>query len=140
MFNFGGKQETDPAKALENASKSLNSGLTGALARGFMGKDFVDKMNSTMAQGQAAIDGVNQAQMLMQNGVESSAEVIGIQDTGSTVNTSLVVMLQLKVTTAVGTQFEINGQTMVQRIAVPRAGDAIKIKYNPADPTQFIVL
>jgi len=140
MFNFGKQQEEDPKKALENADKVLNSGLTGALAKGFMGKGFVDKMNTVIDKGQTAIDGVNQGQWVAQNGIEASADVLGVQDTGATINNNPVVMLQLKVTTSVGTQFDTNGQVMVSRIAVPRAGDKIKIKYNPADPTQIAVL
>ena len=140
MFNFGKQQEEDPKKALENADKVLNSGLTGALAKGFMGKGFVDKMNTVIDKGQTAIDGVNQGQWVAQNGIEASADVLGVQDTGATINNNPVVMLQLKVTTSVGTQFDTNGQVMVSRIAVPRAGDKIKIKYHPADPTQIAVL
>ena len=140
MFNFWKQQEEDPKKALENADKVLNSGLTGALAKGFMGKGFVDKMNTVIDKGQTAIDGVNQGQWVAQNGIEASADVLGVQDTGATINNNPVVMLQLKVTTSVGTQFDTNGQVMVSRIAVPRAGDKIKIKYNPADPTQIAVL
>ena len=140
MFNFGKQQEEDPKKALENADKVLNSGLTGALAKGFMGKGFVDKMNTVIDKGQTAIDGVNQGQWVAQNGIEASADVMGVQDTGATINNNPVVMLQLKVTTSVGTQFDTNGQVMVSRIAVPRTGDKIKIKYNPADPTQIAVL
>jgi hypothetical protein len=140
MFNFGKKQDDDPKKALEKADKVLNTGLTGALAKGFMGKGFVDKMNNTLEKGQSALDGINQAQWVAQNGIDAVAEVIGVQDTGTTVNNSPVVMLQLKVTTSVGTQFDTTGQSMVSRIAVPRAGDKIKIKYNPADPTQIAVL
>jgi hypothetical protein len=140
MFNFGKKQDDDPKKALEKADKVLNTGLTGALAKGFMGKGFVDKMNTTLEKGQSALDGINQAQWVAQNGIEATAEVIGVQDTGTTVNNSPVVMLQLKVTTSMGTQFDTTGQSMVSRIAVPRAGDKIKIKYNPADPTQIAVL
>ena len=112
----------------------------GALTKGFMGQNFVDKMNTTLEKGQSAIDGANQAQWVAQNGVEATAEVIGVQDTGATVNNNPVVMMQLKVTTSVGTQFDTNGQAMVSRIAVPRTGDKIKIKYNPADPTQIAVL
>jgi hypothetical protein len=140
MFNFGKKQDNDPKKALEKADNVLNKGMMGALTKGFMGQDFVDKMNTTLDKGQAAIDGVNQAQWVAQNGIEAAAEVLGVQDTGATINNNPVVMLQLKVTTSVGTQFDIAAQAMVSRIAVPRAGDKIKIKYNPADPTQITVL
>jgi hypothetical protein len=140
MFNFGNKQDDDPKKALEKADKVLNTGLTGALAKGFMGKGFVDKMNATIDMGQSAIDGVNQGQWVAQNGIEAAAEVIGVQDTGATINNNPVVLMQLKVTTSVGTQFDTSAKAMVSRIAVPRAGDKIEIKYNPADPSQIAVL
>jgi hypothetical protein len=140
MFNFGKKQDEDPRKALEKADKALNTGLTGALAKGFMGKDFVNKMNNAMDQGQAAINMAEQAQWAGQNGLEATAEVIGVQDTGASINNNPVVVMQLKVTTPMGTQFDTSGKAMVSRIAVPRAGDTIKIKYNPMDPTQIAVL
>lgn len=140
MFNFGKKQDDDPKKALEKADNALNKGLMGALTKGFMGQDFVDKMNNALTLGQAAMDGTQQSQWIAQNGIAADAEVIGVQDTGATINNNPVVMMQLKVTTSVGTQFDTAGQTMVSRIAVPRAGDKIKIKYNPVDPTQITVL
>ena len=51
MFNLGGKREKDPKKALENADKAVNKGLSGALVKGFMGKDFVNDVNSALDQG-----------------------------------------------------------------------------------------
>ena len=52
-----------------------------------------------------------------------------------------VVVLNLKVQPAIGGPvFDTAGQTMVSKIAIPRVGDKIKIKYNPADPTQFVVM
>jgi len=46
----------------------------------------------------------------------------------------------LKVTPVAGPGFDVAAQTAVSRIAVPRAGDKIKIKYNPANPQQIAVL
>ena len=140
MFNFGKKVEKDPQKALDNAKKTMNSGITGGLTKAFMGKDFVNDMNSAMNQGQAALDGLQQQQWLAQNGLDASAEVVMVQDTGATVNMNPVVMLQMKVTPIAGVPFDVTTQTMVSRIAVPRAGDKIKIKYNPANPQQVAVL
>jgi len=140
MFNFGKKVEKDPQKALDNAKKSMNSGITGGLTKAFMGKDFVNDMNGAMNQGQAALDGLQQQQWLAQNGLDASAEVVMVQDTGATVNMNPVVMLQMKVTPVAGVPFDVTTQTMVSRIAVPRAGDKIKIKYNPANPQQVAVL
>ena len=140
MFNFGKKIEKDPQKALDNAKKTLNSGITGGLTKAFMGKDFVNDMNGAMNQGQAALDGLQQQQWLAQNGLEATAEIVMVQDTGSTVNMNPVVVIQMKVTPAAGAPFDLTTQTMVSRIAVPRAGDKIKIKYNPANTQQVAVL
>ena len=50
MFNFGKKMEKDPQKALDNAKKTMNSGITGGLTKAFMGKEFVNDMNGAMDQ------------------------------------------------------------------------------------------
>ena len=140
MFNFGKKIEKDPQKALDNAKKTMNSGITGGLTKAFMGKDFVNDMNSAMNQGQAALDGLQQQQWLAQNGLDATADVVMVTDTGATVNMNPVVLIQMKVTPVAGAPFDVTTQTMVSRIAVPRAGDKIKIKYNPANPQQVAVL
>ena len=140
MFNFGKKVEKDPQKALDNAKKTMNSGLMGGMTKAFMGKDFVNDMNASMDQAQSALDGLQQQQWLAQNGLEATADVVSVQDTGSTVNMNPVVLIQMKVTPAAGAPFDLTTQTMVSRIAVPRAGDKIKIKYNPANPQQVVVL
>ena len=140
MFNFGKKIEKDPQKALDNAKKTMNSGITGGLTKAFMGKDFVNDMNGAMDQGQAALDGLKQQEWLAQNGLDATAEVVMVQDTGSTVNMNPVVLIQMKVTPAAGMPFDVTSQTMVSRIAVPRAGDKVKVKYNPANPQQVAIL
>ena len=141
MFTLGKKQEKDPQKALDNARKTMNSGLTGGLTKVFMGKDFVNDMNATMDQGQAAMDGLKQQQWLAQSGLDATADVLSIADTGTLVNMNPVVVMSLKVQPSIGgLAFDSAGQTMVSKIAIPRAGDKIKIKYNPANPTQFVVM
>ncbi len=140
MFNFVKKPEKDPQKALDNARDTLNHGLTGGLTKLVMGKDFVDSMNGAMDQGQAAINGVNQMNWLAQSGMQASADVLSVADTGATVNMNPVLTLKLQITPPYGVAFESTGNTMVSRIAVPRVGDKIQITYNPADPTQFVVV
>jgi hypothetical protein len=140
MFGFGKKIEQDPKKALENADKSLNTGLTGALTKGFMGKDFVDRMNSSIEKGKNAMAGMEEAQMLAQSGMPASAEVLSIADTGMLVNFNPVVQLKLNVQPSVGGAFETTGQCAVSKIAIPRVGDKINIKYNPADPSKIVVM
>ncbi len=140
MFGMGKKKEEDPKKALENASNMLNKGLMGGLTKAFMGKDFVDKANSAIDMGNQAITGMEIGQELMKNGADATAEVLSITDTGATVNMNPVVVLVLKVTPSAGAEFQTAAQVMVPRISVPRVGDKIKIKYNPAIPSQIVVV
>jgi hypothetical protein len=141
---FGKKKDedtNDPKKALDKAEKTLNTGLTGGLTKAFMGKDFVNSMNATISQGKQVMNEVEQEQMLAQTGAEAVAEVVMIQDTGAMVNMNPMVMLTLKVTPANGSAtFGTTGQAMVSKIAIPRVGDKIKIKYNPMNPMQFVVV
>lgn len=139
MFNFNKNQE-DPKKALDNARNVVNKGFMGGLTKAFMGQGFVDKMNSAMDQGQAAMDGVNEMNWVAQNGLEAAAEVLSVADTGATINMNPVVELKLSVTPTAGASFETTTRTMVSRIAVPRKGDKINIKYNPLDYSQIFVM
>jgi len=139
MFNFNKSQE-DPQKALENARNVVNKGLMGCLTKAFMGQGFVDKMNTAMDQGQAAIDNVNQMNWVAQNGLAASADVLSVADTGATINMNPVVELKLHIIPTAGAAFEATARTMVSRIAVPRKGDRLNIKYNPADVSQIFVM
>ncbi len=141
MFNFGKKKDDDdPQKALDNAKKTLNSGITGGLTKAFMGKDFVDKANNAMNAGQAALDMQKSGYWLAQSGMPATAEVVSIEDTGKLINMNPVVKMKLKVTPQMGVPFETMGESMVSKIAIPRKGETVNIKYNPADPSQFVVV
>ena len=140
MFNFNKKSEEDPKKALDNARNVVNKGLTGGLTKAFMGQGFVDKMNSAMDQGQTAIANIDAMNWVAQNGLDASAEVLSVADTGATINMNPVVELKLTVTPTAGPIFETTARTMVSRIAVPRKGDKINIKYSPMDNTQIFVM
>lgn len=141
MFNFSKKDdEQDPKKGLEKASNILNNGLMGGLTKAFMGKNFVNKMNNTIAMGNKTLDNLETSKAVATNGVDATAEVLSIQDTGITTNMNPVVALMLKVTPVIGAEFQTSAQVMVSRIAVPRAGDKIKIKYNPANPTEIAIV
>ena len=141
MFNkFGKKKDDDPKKTLDKASDALNKGLTGGLTKAFLGKDFVNTMNAGINKANQAVDGQALAEQLSKTGADATAEVVSIQDTGATVNMNPVVALGLKVKPTEGEEFQTAGQLMVPRIAVPRVGDKIKIKYNKDNPTQFIIV
>jgi hypothetical protein len=139
MFNMG-KNKKDPKKALEDADKTINKGLMGGLTKAFMGKEFVDQANQALNMANQSLDQNALAQQLAQTGVDATAEVLAIQDTGATVNMNPVVILTLKVKPDKGDEFQTAGQLMVSRLAIPRAGDQIKIKYNPDNKAQFVII
>ena len=142
MFGLGKKkeEEKDPKKALENAEKTLNTGLTGMLTKGFLGKDFVNKMNATIDMGKDAVNTYDMSNYLAANGMPGTAEVLSIADTGTLINYNPVVMLKLRVTPSYGPTFEAEGESVVSKIAIPRVGDKVNIKYNPNDTKQFVVV
>lgn len=136
---FGRKIEKDPQKALDQANKMMNNPLMKGLNKVVMGQDFVDNMDNAMAKGQEAID----MQKKFQNpeGMETTAVVMAIQDTGKSINDNPVVMLTLTINAAYGgTIPNVTGETIVSKIAIPRVGETIKIKYNPTNPMQFTVV
>jgi len=136
---FGRKIEKDPQKALDQANKTLNNPLLKGVTKAFMGKDFVEQTDNAMAQAQSAID--MQKQFQNPEGMETTAVVTAIQDTGKSINDNPVVVLTLTINAAYGgTIPNVTGETIVSRIAVPRTGDTIRIKYNPTNPMQFTVI
>lgn len=141
MGLFGKKDiEKDPKKALENADKALNKGVSGFMTKTFMGKDFQNQMNQSLDQAKSAIDMAQGSAGLAQTGLPATAEVVSIEDTGKLINFNPVVKLNLKVQPQFGVPFEIISETMVSKIAIPRVGDKINIKYNAANPSQILVL
>ena len=70
----------------------------------------------------------------------ATAVVESIEDTGSLINMNPVVKLTLKVTPQYGAAFDTVGTSMVSKIAIPRKGETVNIKYNPADTTQFVIV
>ena len=143
MFSKFVKKTMDksPEEALNDGRNAINKGISGGLTKAFMGQEFVDKMNSAMDQGQAALDMQKSGNMLAMTGMDATAVVIAIEDTGAMINMNPVVKLTLKVTAAMGMPaFDTVGEVAVSKIAIPRKGDSIKIKYNMADPKQFVVM
>lgn len=143
MFGFNKKMKemkNDPEKALENAEKTVNKGVTGFMTKAFMGKDFVDDMNKSMAAGHDAIEMQKAYQNPDQNGLPATAVVVTIQDTGKMINFNPVVIMQLKVQPQYEAAFDTTVETIVSKIAIPRVGDTINIKYAPADRTKISIV
>jgi hypothetical protein len=127
----------DPNKALDQADKTINSGVTGFLTKTFMGKDFVDQTNQSLNTAKNAMGGNTNLSM---TGVPATADVISIEDTGKLINYDPIVRLKLAVQPSYGNPFETSAEVLVSKIAIPRAGDKINIKYNPVNNTEIMIV
>jgi hypothetical protein len=139
MFGINKKikeMQKDPKKAIDEADKTLNKGLTGFMAKTFMGKDFMAQANSGLDAAKNAVDYNN----ISQTGLPASAEVLSLEDTGTLVNFNPVVRMKLRVQPQFGVGFESMVETAVSKIAIPRVGDKLNIKYNPADTKQIVIV
>ncbi len=139
MFGINKKideAQKDPKKAIDQADKALNKGLSGFMTKAFMGKDFQDKMNQSLDTAKNAVDYGN----IGQTGLPATAEVLSIEDTGTLVNYNPVVRMKLRVQPQYGVGFENQVETMVSKIAIPRVGDKLNIKYNPANTSEVVIV
>jgi len=129
-------QKSEVEKSWKKADNVLNKGILGWISRMFFGTRTVNNFNSMLNAAQKYSTGANN---LAQTGLSGKATVISLQDTGMLVNYNPVVRLTLKVQPMYGSGFETTGDTTVSKIAIPRVGDEINIKYNPANQSEFIV-
>jgi hypothetical protein len=134
------KAQTDPAAAIEESRKAMNSGLTGFATNVLMGKEFANRVNSVIDRNQNILAGLQDQLKLIQTGLDGTAEVHSVQDTGNSINDNPVVVVQMTVTPASGMPYEVTHRTMVSRIVVPRVGDKVRIKYSAENPQQVTIL
>lgn len=123
----------DP-KALRQAQDIVKGrGLLGWLTRLFMGKGFV----AGMPQAGQALDALQLRQELLASGRAASAKVLAIQDTGALVNFDPVVRLTIEVAPAGEAPFQATFTTPVSKIAIPRIGDGISVRFDPQDRSRI---
>jgi hypothetical protein len=78
--------------------------------------------------------GRKRKQRLEEAGVNATGQVVAVKDTGMTINDNPRVALTLQVTPADGSPaFEVSKKQTVSRVAIPRAGDAFLVRYDPDD-------
>jgi hypothetical protein len=127
---------TDVEKSLNKADKTLNKGIMGWFTKLFFGKETHAKFNAGLDQAKkyTGLTG------LYQTGIPAKATVLKIEDTGMLVNYNPVVRMQLKVQPDYGVGFETTAETAVSKIAIPRVGDTINIKYDGANNSNIVVV
>ncbi|MBC6301333.1 hypothetical protein [Listeria booriae] len=134
MKLFGKKNETK-LDQLDQAEKAVNKGLTGLLTKAFVGKEQMDKINSS-------IQNAKNATLASEGAIPevATATVTAIQDTGQLVNYDPMVILQLNVVEPGREPYAYRMQTLVSKLQIPRVGDVIRLGANPADASQFVYL
>jgi hypothetical protein len=77
---------------------------------------------------------------VLTEGTSARAEVLASEDTGLTMNHDPMVALTVKVKPAYGSSFQVKANVLVSRVAIPRPGDVINVRYDPDDPQRMIVV
>jgi hypothetical protein len=77
---------------------------------------------------------------LLAEGKDAVAVVQGVADTGITLNNSLYVRLTLDVYPDGAQPFRAEVKVFVSRVAIPRVGDQLSVKYDPRRPQDLIVV
>ena len=75
--------------------------------------------------------GPHHLQWLIQNGADATAKVDSIKDKGET------VVIYWSGTKAAGGKFKNHAEVDKQSTPIPRRGDTLRIKYNPADKDEI---
>lgn len=132
MLNF--KSNRDPEKLLSETKNILSGkGLFGWITKLFFGKENLEKMNASISQAQDALADFREAERIRQVGLPAKALVLSIQDTGMMLNYNPVVLLTLEVRLKEGSSYKTTLKTPVSKIAIPRVGDEINVKYDSTD-------
>jgi hypothetical protein len=74
------------------------------------------------------------------HGVEADATILSIHDTGVTMNKNPYVKLRLRVEPLSMAVYETEVKAMVSRVAIPRPGDSVRVKFDPDKPEEVIVV
>lgn len=77
---------------------------------------------------------------LKAHGVEAEATILAVSDTGVTLNKNPYVKLRLRVEPIGLPAYEAEAKAMVSRLAIPRPGDGVRVKFDPEKPEDVIVV
>jgi hypothetical protein len=98
-----------------------------------------DELRDQAPKVPGGVDPQEHQQWLMQNGADGTARVVSAEDLGATENLHRAIDLDLWVTPATGAPFGSEKPFDFPPTAIPRAGDKVKVKYDPDDSYDFVV-
>ena len=79
-------------------------------------------------------------QEILLNGYPGKATIVGLEDTGWTINDNPMVKMTLSIVPEMGSVFEVQVKATVSRVAIPRVGDSFPVKYDPNDPSKVVIV
>jgi hypothetical protein len=82
-----------------------------------------------------AIDNAGKKKRLLQIGVKGVGTIVGVQDTGITVNNNPFIKMEVEVKPGIHAVISMT----VSRVGIPRPGDQVGIIYDPSKPTDAII-
>ena len=74
------------------------------------------------------------------HGIEADATILAVSDTGVTLNKNPYVKLRLRVEPIGMAIYKTEAKAMVSRVAIPRPGDGVRVKFDPNQPEDVIVV
>jgi hypothetical protein len=77
---------------------------------------------------------------LKAHGLEADATILAVGDTGLTINKNPYVKLRLRVEPTGRAAYEAEAKAIVSRVALPRPGDSVRVKFDPDKPQVVIVV
>jgi len=73
-------------------------------------------------------------------GRDAPADVVAVRKTGLFVNEDPQVVLKLRVRPPDGAPYEASLKSLVSQVAIPRAGDRVAVRYDPANRARVALL
>jgi hypothetical protein len=75
-----------------------------------------------------------QAAELLESGSKGAGTVLGVRDTGTTINDNPRIVMSFRIEPLDGSPaFDVEKKTTVSRVEIPRQGDRYPVWYDPAD-------
>jgi len=81
-----------------------------------------------------------QEEWLLTYGTPAKATITALQDTGTTINDNPMVKKTIEVQPDFGAGFTASMEALVSRIAIPRVGDVLQVRYDPQKPTVMMIV
>lgn len=112
-----------------------NPGITGLMPGFFIVLMAVIMLAAFSPLIKNAVDNAGKKKRLMQIGVKAVATIVGVQDTGISVNNNPFIKMEVEIKPGVHALISAT----VSRVAIPRAGDQVSIIYDPSKPSDAII-